>query len=477
MASNGRPRWLVALAVLAAIAITSSPADYDISANTRIIGSDRIVSWTPLVDESGVMCPMPDPFLQEASLQGRGGRGGQGRGGAVTAPPPGVQSYVTPDRVVRDRFPAFSSIAVDTVRDQIVVTDENLFQVLFYSRTENNGPTQVATPVRVIGTPWDSSLMKREESKTKIEFQCNLYIDPKNGDVWAVNNDTQDTLVIFSNEQQGNVEPHREIHTPHGTFGLTVDEATQEAFLTVQHDSAIVVYRKGASGEEPPLRLLQGTRTGLADPHGIAFDPKRGVLFVTNHGSVHESTADSARDFLTPDDFAERMKLLNWPLDRDFAVPGSGQTLPPSISVHAKNASGNTPPLRVIQGPRTGLNWPTGVAIDSERGDLYVTNDTTDSILVFDADASGDVAPKRVLKGQRTGMKNPTGVALDFKNNEMWVANFGNHTATAYRLNAEGDVAPLRTVRAATQGTPSLMIGNPGAVAYDTRREEILTPN
>ena len=36
---------------------------------------------------------------------------------------------------------------------------------------------------------------------------------------------------------------------------------------------------------------------------------------------------------------------------------------------------------------------------------------------------------------------------------------------------------PDRTIRAAVDGTPSLMIGNPGAVAYDTKREEILAPN
>jgi DNA-binding beta-propeller fold protein YncE len=357
-----------------------------------------------------------------------------------------------------------------------VVTDENLFQVLFYSRTENNGPNQVARPTRVIATPWDQSLMKREESKTKIEFQCGLYIDPRNGDVYAVNNDTQDTLVIFSNEQVGNVAPNREIHTPHGTFGITVDEAAQEVFLTVQHDSSIVVYRKGASGEEPPRRLLQGERTRLADPHGIALDSKRGLLFVTNHGSVHQVRRDAA-DFLNPREREERSKLVNWPLDRDFAVPGSGRTLPPAITVYAKNASGDAAPVRVIQGPRTGLNWPTGIAVDSERGDLYVTNDTTDAILVFDADASGDVAPRRVLKGPKTGLKNPTGLALDFQHRELWVANFGGHTATAYPISAQGDVAPLRTIRAAPDGTPSLMIGNPGAVAYDTRREQILAPN
>ena len=466
MALHRRGRWIVAAAALAALTVGLSPGSRDVSAKTRYIGSDHIVSWETLPDQTGQMCLWPDDA--SASYQTRGG--------GAPAQASAVPSFSKPDRVIRDRYPSFSSIAVDLARDQVVVTDENLFQVMFFNRTENNAPNQVATPLRVIGTKWDESLMSREESKTKIEFQCGLYIDPRNGDVYAVNNDTQDTLVIFSNEQVGNVAPSRENHTPHGTFGITVDEAAQEVFLTVQHDSAIVVYKKGASGEEPPLRLLQGNRTRLADPHGIALDPKRGLLFVTNHGSVHESDVNSA-DFLTPAERAERAKLVNFPLDRDFAVPGSGRTLPPSITVYAKNATGDAAPARVIEGPRTGLNWPTGIAVDSDRGDVYVTNDTTDAILVFDADASGNVAPKRVFKGPRTGLNNPTGLALDFKNNELWVANFGGHTATAYRLNASGDVAPLRTIRAATEGTPSLMIGNPGAVAFDTRREAILAPN
>lgn len=463
MVLHRRLRWVVSAAALTALTIASSPGSRNVSATTRYIGQDHIVSWSPL-PEDGTMCPMPE----ESSYQARGGRAA---GGAQGSP-----SYSQPLRVIRDRYPSFSSIAVDLVRDQVVVTDENLFQVLFYNRTENNGPKQVAKPMRIIGTKWDESLMSREESKTKIEFQCGLYIDPGNGDVYAVNNDTQDTLVIFSNEQVGNVAPHREVHTPHGTFGITVDEVAQEVFLTVQHDSAVVVYRKGASGEEPPLRLLQGDRTRLADPHGIALDAKRGLLFVTNHGSVHSSRRESA-EMLSAREREERLKLLNWPLDRDFAVPGSGRTLPPSITVYAKNASGDAAPVRAIEGARTGLNWPTGIAVEPASGDIYVTNDTTNAVLVFAADAAGNVAPKRILQGQRTGLKNPTGLALDLKNRELWVANFGAHTATAYPLNAQGDVAPLRTIRAAVDGTPSLMIGNPGAVAFDTKREEILAPN
>ncbi len=99
------------------------------------------------------------------------------------------------------------------------------------------------------------------------------------------------------------------------------------------------------------------------------------------------------------------------------------------------------------------------------------------SILEFDEDAKGNAAPKRVLKGARTGLANPTSVSLDLKNPELWVANFGGHTGTVYDLTASGNTAPKRTIRNAPPNTPSLMIGNPGAVAYDTKRENILVPN
>ena len=125
-----KKRLIVVALALAALTITS-PGSQDLSATTRIIGTDHLVSSTPLPDEPGETCPMPD---METSYQQRGG----------AAAAPATPSYSMPVRVVRDRYPSFSSIAVDLARDQIVVTDENLFQVLFYDRTENNGPNQVA---------------------------------------------------------------------------------------------------------------------------------------------------------------------------------------------------------------------------------------------------------------------------------------------------------------------------------------------
>lgn len=365
-----------------------------------------------------------------------------------------------PQRVIRDTRPTFSAIAVDPVRDEIVVQDENLFQILVYDRLDNTPPQAPMTePKRIIGG-----------IKTKVEFNCGLWVDPKSGDIYSVNNDSVETLTVFSRKAEGNVTPDRELTTPHGAYGIAVDEEHQELFLTVQHDNAVVVYRKTASGTEQPIRLLQGDRTRLADPHGIAVDLQRDLTFVANHGSFHDVSLEAGAFWGGP-------PPPTWPLERDFAIPGSGRLLPPSISVYSRTASGNTAPLRVISGPRTQLNWPAVIAVEPERGELFVANDGENSILVFRETDEGNAEPLRVIKGPKTGIKNPVGVSLDTRNNELWVANFGNHSVTVYPLTADGDTPPLRTIRSAPLGKVALGIGNPGAVAYDTKRKEILVPN
>ncbi len=91
----------------------------------------------------------------------------------------------------------------------------------------------------------------------------------------------------------------------------------------------------------------------------------------------------------------------------------------PSITVYPLKASGDTAPLRVIQGAKTQLDWPAHVHLDVEHQELFVANAMGDSILIFRAADNGDVAPVRVLKGPRTGIKTPHGVFVDEKNQEM----------------------------------------------------------
>jgi len=46
-----------------------------------------------------------------------------------------------------------------------------------------------------------------------------------------------------------------------------------------------------------------------------------------------------------------------------------------------------------------------------------------------------------------------------------------------YPRAGNGDLAPVRLIRAAPAGKKALAIGNPGAVAYDSKRDQILVPN
>src|SRR5262249_13842538 len=199
---------------------------------------------------------------------------------------------------------------------------------------------------------------------------------------------------------------------------------------SVQYPPQVAVYRKEADGDEKPKRVLQGESTRLSDAHGIAIDAKKNLMFVNNWGNIS-----------------------------DYQTVGTGRFELPSITIYPIDANGDTPPMRVIQGPRTQLNWPGGMALDPDTGDLYVANDVGQSILVFRGTDSGNVAPYRVIKGQKTHLSYPTGVFIDTKNKEVWASNLGNSSATVYPLAANGDVAPLRTIRSAPAGKVSLRFG------------------
>jgi len=53
----------------------------------------------------------------------------------------------------------------------------------------------------------------------------------------------------------------------------------------------------------------------------------------------------------------------------------------------------------------------------------------------------------------------------------------GNYSISVFPVTANGNAAPLRTIRGGPTDRVALMIGNPGAISYDRKREEILVPN
>ena len=343
-----------------------------------------------------------------------------------------------PVRTIRDTYPIYSSVAVDPMRDEVVLQDTNLFGIKVFNRLENTPPdVEAAKPKRVIQGP-----------KTLNEYNNGLYIDPTTGNIHSVAMDTADSMIVFPGGANGDVAPIRKLNTPHRNFATAANEEKGEIYITIQYPPKVMVYRKDANGNDKPIRVLEGEHTKLYDTHGIVLDVKKNLMFVGTWGNAS-----------------------------DYKVAGTGKFYPPSINVYPLDASGDTPPLRVIQGSKTQLDWAGGMSLDPDNGNLYVANDVGNSILVFRETDQGNVAPARVIKGNKTGLSHPAGISVDLKNKEVWVSNMGNSSATCYSLKANGNATPVRTIRSAPAGRTSVKFGKPQAVAYDSKREQYLVPN
>ena len=438
-------------------------------------GSSRLINAAPFPESMAESCTWETAAAAPPMFQAPGGRAAGGVGPAMGDPKVAGRA---PQQTIRDPYPGFSAIRVDPVHNEIVLMDEFKFDIYVYDRlavTPASAPA--TTPKRVIGG-----------GKTLSRYNSDGYVDTRTGDIYIVNNDSEPGMYVFSRTASGNVPPDRGLVTPYGGFGMTVDEERGEMFMTIQHDGAVQVFKKSAEKKDNAIRLLQGNKTRLADPHGIAFDPKTRLVYIANYGTERDEVLGSVQQMPNPLNTVNlrpgQQRPLNWPAGntlpyslRSEVIFGTGTFGPPSIVVHRADAEGNAEPVRVIQGPKAQLNWPTGISVDPERGEVYVANAAGDSINVFSTSQQGDVAPIRQIKGSKTMLRNPNGVSVDTVNGEVWVANFGNHTATAYAWNANGNAEPVRVIRSAPLNAPTTLISNPYMIAFDSKRDEVIVPN
>ena len=439
MTRKSNRQWPVGVAAILAVVALLTAWTMFVGAKDKLVvqrrpaGYPQLVSVKPFPEMDGEMCQWVPASAQTPLRVALRQERLAAQEAATSSPDPAARVNVNrgPARIIRDTNPTFSGVAVDPIRNEIVAQDENMFQLMVFDRLANTPPTANFTePKRVIAGP-----------STTLEFECGIYIDPKTGDIYSLANDVGDRLAVFSREAKGDVPPNRVLNTRHGIGGIAVNEENGEMYLS-SNSSFVVVYNKYAQGDDKPLRTIEGPNTRLGSAYGIALDTKRKLMFVANHGNYGND----------PDD------------------PKGARFEPSLITVYPLDADGDVAPIQVIQGPKSQLNWPALMYADSERGELYVANDGDHSILVFSATANGDVAPIRVIRGPKTGF-------MDTKNDELVVSNLGNHSITVFSRTANGDVEPLRTIRSAPKGKLALTIVNPGGIAFDTKRNEILTPN
>jgi hypothetical protein len=356
-------------------------------------------------------------------------------------------------RMVADPYSALNGIAVDPQSNLVVASDPNRKSLLLYDRARNNDENVQTVPLRQIIGP-----------ATYIGMVASVVVDSRRQEIYTANNDIEDTVVVMPYAAKGNAKPARVLSVPHQAWGLALGRSTDELAVTAEIFNAVVFYRREAKGVEAPLRVIRGPKTRLADPHGIYWDDANGEIGVASHGNfrgVLRNTGSGCSPAPSNGETAEE----------------SGEFRLPSVAIFSAKAKDDEPPLRIIEGDSTKLDWPMGIAVDSAHNTIAVANNGDNSILIFDRKRGGNVPPVRVIHGDRTGINRPMGLAVDSQNGEIWISNYGDHTALAFDSGADGNVAPKRVLRSAPAGTPTPGFGNPMALAYDTKRNEILVPN
>jgi len=155
--------------------------------------------------------------------------------------------------------------------------------------------------------------------------------------------------------------------------GFAYDGLHDEIVVTSPLAQAILIFRGGANGEEPPIRVIQG--------------PKTQIL----------GTAYCGNDKVSVDPVNNEILL---PLASGQEGCGGGNAN--GVLVFDRMANGDVPPKRILRGPDTGITGPSPVGADATHNLLLVNKQG--AMLIFDRTASGNTKPKAVIQGPNSGM-------------------------------------------------------------------------
>jgi len=202
-----------------------------------------------------------------------------------------------------------------------------------------------------------------------------------------------------------------------GPLGIAIDKSGN-MYVANENVGTITKYPGGANGNVAPSFAIGG----LASPIGVAVDAS-GNLYVANSAASGVGTMSiqvyAAGSRVPSQTIAGPATGLSTPgfiaLDAASDIWVANQT-GNTIEEFANAANGNVPPIAVISGSNTGLSTPQGLAF-APNGQLYVAINNAvgvpDAVLVFTKPLAGNLSPANILCGPNTGVNNPTGVAVN----------------------------------------------------------------
>jgi hypothetical protein len=272
-------------------------------------------------------------------------------------------------------------------------------------------------------------------------------------------------IAAFARLADGPAVPARKIEGAKTLLGRTMhsieyDAIHDELSVPVPFGGAILTFRGGANGEEPPIRVIQGSLTRLEAPDRLGIDPANNEIFVPEGKKVlvfpREASGNVApiRTLEGPQTrlgggFTAGVGVIGIDAIRNLIVAGSGIGQGDNgrlqLLIFDRKASGDTKPMRNITGPNTMLTNlggpftmypPKGKIIVPIRGAVTVNKTmAVDSFVgVYDINADGDVPPELILGGPRGVFQMIRGVAVNARHKELIVSDKRINAVLTFRL-------------------------------------------
>jgi hypothetical protein len=223
--------------------------------------------------------------------------------------------------------------------------------------------------------------------------------------------------------------------------GMGYDAVRDEIVVPHQFGQGILVFRATANGEEPPVRVIRGSKTRLIAPDRVAVDDVNGEYYVPEGEEVlvfpreADGNVAPSRILSGPNTGFVASRAIAVDTKRNLLiVVASGRRGDTEILIFDRKASGDAKPLRVI----TGLNASQNVTIEPERGLIFVVQlgENTGYVGVWSVADSGNVPPRHVIGGPNGTLFDPRGVVLDVKNQAVLVSDKQLNAVLTYQVPA-----------------------------------------
>jgi len=219
--------------------------------------------------------------------------------------------------------------------------------------------------------------------------------------------------------------------------GIRYDAIHDEIVVPHQLGQAVLVFRGGANGEEPPIRVIQGSLTQLRAPDRVDIDPVNNEILVAEEDHLlvfpREANGNTApkRVLRTP---GASYSESNVDPVRNLLVIGGNMQLndrrASAIMVFNRTAEGSQEPRWSIAGPKTRFSGAARMTLNVERGLAFGTirgNDVSSDQSFVGAwnyvEDRGDAPPRWTIGGPNGMLRQPRGVVLDPKNKALIVSD------------------------------------------------------